>query len=711
MCPQPPLPPRHSPALDELLEQFEAAWRRGLAPSIQDVIASGQPEIAPCEQRWLLHELLMIDLWYRWRRAELLSADTERRPAGGRAAEPSGQLPPRPRLEDYLARFPALGPLDNLPIELIGEEYRTRASLGEPPGRNEYYERFPNRRTEIDLLFDQLSAEAGIAMANSCASTSKQPADAPTGGGPGTSKAKSFSFAAEPRRNLPGGGARRENEVQEQVPERLDQIGKYRVIGRIGTGGQAEVYRVAHPTLDKELVIKLSRASAALDRQATDRLVAEGKVLAELDHPNMARVYDLDFHAGRPFLVMEYVRGRQLRDAARHDRLPPSDAATILAQVADSLAAAHHQGVLHLDVKPENILLDAEGRPRLIDFGLARIGNAWIDPAKAAEGISGTVQYMSPEQAQGRVDAIDPRTDIFALGAVLYFLLSGRAPFASDDLLTSLGLARSCQFDRTALQRPDIPPALASICLKAMSPKPEDRYRTAAEMATHLRRCAARGKTRRGPLAALAAAALAALLWWSAVSLLPHTRHAPPTGKPAPTSDAESAARALLGRPARADFPLEIRVLGQPIPRDGALLLRAGQPVWFEVRSDRDCYLGVWHVDRQGVVTQLFPNRYDQDHFLAAAATRSIPGKIGYELLVTASAGPEYLHFLASTQNWPPLVGEAFGPKVAFATEEELKRWQEKLRGVVVQPRSERVVSELVAPIEVRAAEDKTPGR
>ncbi len=137
----------------------------------------------------------------------------------------------------------------------------------------------------------------------------------------------------------------------------------------------------------------------------------------------------------------------------------------------------------------------------------------------------------------------------------------------------------------------------------------------------------------------------------------------------------------------------------------------AGQPIWFEVRSDRDCYLGVWHVDCCGRGHAVVPQSLRPDHFLAAAATRSIPGKIGYELLVTASAGPEYLHFLASTQNWPPLVGEAFGPKVAFATEEELKRWQEKLRGVVVQPRSERVVSELVAPIEVRAAEYKTPGR
>ncbi len=218
MCPQPPLPPRHSPALDELLEQFEAAWRRGLAPSIQDVIASGQPEIAPCEQRWLLHELVMIDLWYRWRRAELLSADTERRPSGNREAEPSGQLPPRPLLEDYLARFPALGLLDNLPIELIGESIAPGPRWASRPAGTNTTSGSRNRRTEIDLLFDQPAAEAGIAMANSRASTSKQPRQMRPPAATVHIQGKEFLFAAEPSSQFAGRRARRENEVQEQVP-------------------------------------------------------------------------------------------------------------------------------------------------------------------------------------------------------------------------------------------------------------------------------------------------------------------------------------------------------------------------------------------------------------------------------------------------------------------------------------------------------------
>lgn len=677
MCPQPSLPFRRTPAIDEMLEEFEMDWRKGLAPSIQDALDRQQPETAPGDQRRLLHELVMIDLWYRWRRADMLSADGRTPASAGKAAASSGELPPRPRLEDYLRRFPDLGPLDKLPIELVAEEYRTRASLAEPPDRNEYYERFPSRRAEIDLVIDQCKLDAGIAAGASSASTSKRSGDTPTGGNRGDS------------------------------PERLDQIGKYRVIGRIGAGGQADVYRVAHPSLDKELVIKLSRGPA-LDCQEIDRLVAEGKLLAELDHPNMARVYDLDFHAGRPFLVMEYVRGRRLRDAARHDRLPARDAAAIVAQVADALAAAHGQGVLHLDVKPENILLDASGRPRLIDFGLARIDNAWIDPAKAPEAISGTVQYMSPEQAQGRIDSIDPRTDVFALGAVLYFLLSGRPPFASDDLLTSLGLARSCQFDRAPLRRPEVPPVLAAICLKAMSPAREDRYRTAAEMAASLRRFAG-PKTRRGLVLALAAFAVVAILVGLAISPSWRVPRFPSIGKSSPADEAESAAQSLLGRPARRDFPLEVQILGRAPTRGSPFPLREGQPVWFQIRSDRDCYLGIWHVDGKGVVTQLFPNRYDQDHFLPAAAIRSIPGDSGYALHVTASAGPEYLHFLASTAKWPPLIGESFGPKVAFATEAELRRWQEKLRGVVVQAGPERTVSELVVPIEVRPPDNKMP--
>ncbi len=682
MCPQ--------PGLDEMLDRFEAGWRGQGPPAIETTLAAWAPgDPADAQRGRLLAELVMIDLWYRWRAAaRRLAAAKTRTPASPGAARtaPGDDFPAQPTLEDYARRLPGLGPLGRLPGELIREEYRARTCWGDRPDHERYFRRFPGRRAELESLLDEVDREHAAGTVPSLdASTSRAPPDPPPD--------------------------RADSAPSETVPER---IGKYRVIGRLGAGGQAEVYRAVHPTLDKEFVIKLGRTAAAFGPEEVDHLVAEGKLLAELDHPNMARVVDLDFHQGRPYLVMEYVRGRSLRDHARHQRYRPSQAAALVAQVADALAVAHAVGVVHLDVKPENILVDPAGRPRLIDFGLARIRNAWIDAAEDPTAVSGTVQYMPPEQAQGRTDALDQRSDVFALGAVLYFLLAGRAPFAHGDLLVSLELARRCEFDRSALRRPGIPPRLASICLKAMSAEPADRYPTADALADQLRRFVA--APRRVRRLALGGAVLAAILVL-AVGILRRATLPPPRPSPAVVEESsrpdapDALAEALLGRPPRQDFPLEVKILGRPAHFAQPIELVEGQPVWFQLHPDRDCYVGVWHLDGSGTVTQLFPNRYDQDHFVAAGTTRTIPGEADYKLSVTASRGREYLHVLASTEPWPPLMGEDFGPRVAFASEDDVRRWKARLRGMVLVPDGTRKVAEVLVPLDVRGAEIAPPDR
>jgi tRNA A-37 threonylcarbamoyl transferase component Bud32 len=298
-------------------------------------------------------------------------------------------------------------------------------------------------------------------------------------------------------------------------------IGRYLVVGVLDTGGQADVYRVVHPTLSKELVLKLSKRACVRDRADRDQFVVEGKVLADLEHPNMVRIFDLDFHEDHPFLVMEFVRGRNLQQAASQQRPVPRQAAAWVAQVARAVALVHSRGIVHQDIKPKNILIDESGRARLIDFGLAHWRHAWAEDAVPSGG--GTLAYMAPEQARDERARIGPRSDIFGLGGVLYFLLTGQAPYRGQSKAEVWGHAVRCDYDATALRGPAIPRGLAQICLRAMAPEPEGRYASAEELADDLERFLRRPRR----LLAGAAVALLLPLGYVAWSLAP--RPATPT--------------------------------------------------------------------------------------------------------------------------------------------------------------------------------------
>ncbi|MGO9467946.1 MAG: serine/threonine-protein kinase, partial [Isosphaeraceae bacterium] len=260
-------------------------------------------------------------------------------------------------------------------------------------------------------------------------------------------------------------------------------IGKYLVVGQFPRSGQAEVFRVVHPQLHRDLVLKL--ALKPIGEDGRSEIIADGKVLAELEHPNIVRLHDLDFHEGRPYLVMEYVRGRDLAQFAREERLTPRRAAALVAEVAGAVAFAHRRGIVHQDIKPRNILIDEAGRPRVIDFGLAWQQDAWSGSSAQSEG--GTFAYMAPEQARVDLNRVRPLSDVFALGAVLYFLLTRKAPFDAPTPADSWARARGCDFDRSALKKPGIPRRLERICLKALDPEPQARYRSAAKLEQALR--------------------------------------------------------------------------------------------------------------------------------------------------------------------------------------------------------------------------------
>ncbi len=365
----------------------------------------------------------------------------------------------------------------DLLLDLLYGEYALRRKAGESPDPDEYARRSPDAAS----LRRQLALHDGLSAAEAAAST-EETVDA-------------FAPTVLPETQASEG---------EPLPER---IGGYRVFSLLGRGGQGTVYRGVHPTLGRDVVIKVGPPDAGL---RPDRLAEEGRVLAGLDHPGLIRVYDLGVDRGRPFLVMEYVAGRTLEQYARGRRVTPGEAARLVISLARALAYAHGRGVVHGDVKPANVLIDENGEARLIDFGLARVDHAWR-AAEGEAGLAGTVEYMPPEQAA--CGPPGPRSDVFALGGVLYFLLTGRAPYAGRTPAEVLSRAARCDWDRRPLETVPGAARLKAICRRALESDPAERFSSAAALAEALERSLRPSRWRLLAAAAGVALAAAGVVW------------------------------------------------------------------------------------------------------------------------------------------------------------------------------------------------------
>ncbi|MGO9601601.1 MAG: protein kinase domain-containing protein [Isosphaeraceae bacterium] len=377
-------------------------------------------------------------------------------------------------------------------------------------------------------------------------------------------------------------------------------IERYLVVGRFPRTGQAEVYRVVHPGLAKDLVLKL--ALRPMKPGGRHEIIEECKILAEHEHPNLVRVYDLDFHNDRPYLVMEYIRGRSLEQVAEEGHLKPRQAANLLAKVAAAADFAHRRGIVHRDIKPKNILVDERGEPRLIDFGMARLRHAWSDDLGKP---GGTFAFMAPEQARIELpeeqQRVGPRSDVFALGAVLYFLLTGKPPFEGRNWRESWDRARSCDFDRKALDDPKVPGDLRRICLKAMAADPAERYSSAEALHKALERFVIE------PTFLVVAVGLVGLVLFGGlahalVPPAPNRSHSVVIPPPVPTP--------LVGE-------LTIRVWsrgeggkrGVKIDDPGALPLLAGELVHLEAKLNQPAYPYLLYLDGQGHISLLYPRQ------------------------------------------------------------------------------------------------------
>src|SRR3954452_9967809 len=254
--------------------------------------------------------------------------------------------------------------------------------------------------------------------------------------------------------------------------------GRYRVLKRLGAGGMAEVWCAEDEVLGRRVALKLLGGGFATDPEVREGFRREAQAAAGLTHPNIVGIFDRSEWEGTPYIAMELVDGQTLKEVVQErGPLTPSIAVGLTEQILGALGYAHKRGIVHRDVKPQNVILDPEGQAKVADFGIARANNS--SEMTQTGAIVGTVQYLSPEQANG--DPVDARSDLYSAGIVLYELLVGHPPFDGEAAI-SIALKHLNERPVPPGQlRPGIPPALEAVVMRSLEKDPARRYQTADE--------------------------------------------------------------------------------------------------------------------------------------------------------------------------------------------------------------------------------------
>lgn len=265
-----------------------------------------------------------------------------------------------------------------------------------------------------------------------------------------------------------------------------EYLGPYQIIAEVGKGGMATVYRARQTSVERDVAIKVILKGIAGDSEAIQRFQREARLIARLEHPHILPVHDFDGSHEPPYIVMRYLDGGTLKDVMSQGLLPHNEIAYLMWQVCSALDYAHRQGITHRDVKPSNILIDREGNAFVTDFGIARLSDG--DGKKRITGtgiIVGTPNYMSPEQARGS-DDVDHHADIYALGVMLFEMLTGELPFQANSPLQVLMMHINEAVPSIRAKRPDLPAELDEIIQQSMAKDRDSRFRSATEMSTSI---------------------------------------------------------------------------------------------------------------------------------------------------------------------------------------------------------------------------------
>jgi len=261
-------------------------------------------------------------------------------------------------------------------------------------------------------------------------------------------------------------------------------IGHYRIIERIGAGGMGEVYLAEDTELNRKVALKFLPLHLCQDADCRARFKREAQAAAKLNHPNIVTIHEVSEFNGRPFIAMEHVEGQTLRDFGKDKELPLNRIIELATQVCEGLARAHSAGIVHRDIKPSNILIDQDGRVKIVDFGLASVMGS--DHLTKTGSTLGTIGYMSPEQVRG--DKVDQRTDLFSFGVVLYEMITGHAPFKADSEAATLHAITNAKPELLARFRREVPAELQGIIDKALDKNVATRYQHADDLAADIKR-------------------------------------------------------------------------------------------------------------------------------------------------------------------------------------------------------------------------------
>jgi WD40 repeat protein/tRNA A-37 threonylcarbamoyl transferase component Bud32 len=370
------------------------------------------------------------------------------------------------RAEDLFAAFPSLAADTDAALELIYTEFVLREELGQHPSPAEWQDRFPQWQADLRQLFQ---VHRFVGDDPNGATTA---AEAPPARGPG-----------------PGAGGRR-------------RLGSYELLEEVGRGGMGVVYKARQAGLNRVVALKLILAGEHAGDRDLARFRREAEAAAQLQHPNIVQIHEVGEADGQPYLVLEYVDGGSLAQRLIGGPLSPRQAAEVVQTLARAVHHAHQRGVVHRDLKPANVLLAAGGFaeedaptgrpqaawvPKIADFGLAKQLESGSDLTQSGVML-GTPSYMAPEQAAGRNQDVGPATDLYALGAILYELLTGRPPFQAASPLDTLEQVRGQEPVPVRRLQPKVPRDLDTICLKCLRKELPGRYASALALADDLRR-------------------------------------------------------------------------------------------------------------------------------------------------------------------------------------------------------------------------------
>jgi eukaryotic-like serine/threonine-protein kinase len=283
-----------------------------------------------------------------------------------------------------------------------------------------------------------------------------------------------------------------------------ERLGPYEIYGLIGKGGMGEVYRARDTRLDRTVAIKVLPAEFSVQEERLRRFEQEAQVLGALSHPNLLAIYDVGAQDGTHFLVSELLEGESLRQRLEEGALPLRKAMELAVQIAKGLAAAHEKGIVHRDIKPDNIFLTRDGRAKILDFGLAKQSaaegsgeNATITAVATQPGVVlGTAGYMSPEQVRGK--PADARSDIFSFGAILYEMVAGLRAFHGDSSVETMNAI--LKQDPPAISG-DVPPAIERVIRRCLEKSPEERFQSARDLSFALEALSAPSSSRETALA------------------------------------------------------------------------------------------------------------------------------------------------------------------------------------------------------------------